>query len=440
MRSLRKSLTLSLTAILILVFICLLALISFSISKVAQDQLLMHLEHDGDALLAGLSIAPDGQLQLTEASVEEVYRRPYSGNYYLIHSAGNSLSSPSLAGATLTASRLPPDQRASSKTVGPDGQSLLVLSRGVSRDGQALQIVVAEDLADLDRQVREQGMFILIILLPVLIAAVLMQRYIISRELEPLTRSGEALQRLGRGEIERLDIELPSEVQPLVDEVNHLLVMVNRRLAQSRTSIGNLAHALKTPLAMLFRLADDGSLPAATRNALQEQLRSIHDRLERDLKRARLAGQHHGGSGIALRSELNDLCGVLRAIYHDKALQIETTAPEGTLPYDREDMLELIGNLADNAAKWACTRIRIDISEQGAWLAIQVADDGPGCSPADREHLVQRGLRLDEKRPGHGLGLSICHEIVDFYGGSIVFLEDAALGGLRVEIKLPSSP
>lgn len=437
MTSLRKSLTLSLTAILVVVFLCLWASISFAISKVAQDQLLMHLEHDGDALIAGLSINGGGRLHLLEASVEQVYRQANSGHYYTIRSAGDAIESPSLAGASLATPPLPPGQRSSLKIPGPGGQTVLVLARGVKLYGQALQVVVGEDLRELNREVKEQSIFILLIIIPILVAAVLMQRFIIGRELGPLTRAEEALQRLGRGEIERIDVDLPGEVQPLVDEVNRLLLLVNRRLAQSRTAIGNLAHALKTPLAMLFRVADDAAVPGETRQILREQTDAIHGRLERELKRARLAGGQHAGSSIHLRRELEDLAKVLQVIYREKNPQIEIVAPAGPLPYDREDLLELLGNLADNACKWAQRTVRIDIAEAAPGLRIRVADDGPGCSPDDCERLMQRGLRLDESKPGHGLGLAICREIVDFYGGEMQFAPDVELGGLAVSIRLP---
>lgn len=437
MTSLRKSLTLSLTAILVVVFLCLWASISFAISKVAQDQLLMHLEHDGDALMSGLTINGGGRLHLLEASVEQVYRQANSGHYYTIRSAGDAIESPSLAGASLATPPLPPGQRSSLKIPGPGGQTVLVLARGVTLHGEDLLVVVGEDLQELHREVEEQSIFILLIIIPILVAAVLMQRLIIGRELGPLVRAEEALQRLGRGEIERIDLELPSEVQPLVNEVNRLLLLVNRRLAQSRTAIGNLAHALKTPLAMLFRVADDATIPGETRQTLREQTDVIHGRLERELKRARLAGGQHGGSSIQLRRELEDLAKVLQAIYHEKDPQIEIAAPDGALPYDREDLLELLGNLADNACKWARRTVRIDIAEAAPGLRIRVADDGPGCSPADCERLMQRGLRLDESKPGHGLGLAICREIVDFYGGDMQFAPDPELGGLAVCIHLP---
>lgn len=279
---------------------------------------------------------------------------------------------------------------------------------------------------------------VLLIILPILGTAVVLQSLIISRALMPLVHVQRALQQIGRGEVSRIDVESPTEIRPLVDEVNRLLTLVNRRLTQSRTAIGNLAHALKTPLAMLFRAADDASLPAAIRETLQEHTKTIHGRLERELKRARLAGGEAVGGRIDLGAELELMVRVLHSIYREKDLSIVIAAPEGTVPFDREDVLELVGNLADNACKWAKSAVSIDAKYQETenTICIRVSDDGPGCSEEQYEHLKTRGLRLDESRAGHGLGLSICTEIVAFYGGELSFGRDKTLGGLEVTATL----
>ena len=437
MTSLRKSLTISLTATLVVVFLCFLAAVNFGIHKVAREQLLMHLTHDGNSLLSGISVDAHGHLQLLEASVEAVYRQPDSGHYYTIISRGESLVSPSLAGTAPLGQTLSPGHHVIARTVGAGQQKLLLLVRRVELFGKPVQIAVAEDLMDLERAVKDQSLFILMLVLPGLILAVLLQLYVVNRQLAPLKRAEEELQRLGRGEIQRVELRLPSEVQPLIDEVNRLLQLVSRRLTQSRTAIGNLAHALKTPLAVLFRLADDAALSADFRHALQEQTRTIHGRVETELKRARLAGFRQSGTGVQLLSELNGLAAVLQAIYRDKHLNIEVVAPDKALPYDREDLLELLGNLGDNACKWARSRVRIEVSESTPALVMRVADDGPDCPPAERERLIMRGVRLDESLPGHGLGLAICREITDFYGGTLAFETDPALGGLAVVATLP---
>lgn len=437
MTSLRKSLTLSLAGTLVVIFLSFLAAVHFAINKVAREQLLMHLTHDGNSLLSGISVDAHGHLQLLEASVEAVYRQPDSGHYYTITSPGETLASPSLAGTEPLGQKLAQGQYVIERNVGNSQQKLLVLVRSLELHGRPIQLAVAEDLTDLEREVRDQSVFILMLVVPGLILAVLLQLYVVNRELAPLTRAEEELQRLGRGEIKQFEMTLPSEVQPLIDEVNRLLQLVNRRLTQSRTAIGNLAHALKTPLAVLFRLADDPALSPEVRRALKEQTQAIHGRVETELKRARLAGFRQSGMGVQLQSELGELAQVLQAIYRDKQLNIDVVAPDKSLPYDREDLLELVGNLGDNACKWARTRVRIEATETAQALVIRVADDGPGCPAADRERMLSRGTRLDESVPGHGLGLAICREITDFYGGELAFETDPELGGLAVVATLP---
>lgn len=139
-----------------------------------------------------------------------------------------------------------------------------------------------------------------------------------------------------------------------------------------------------------------------------------------------------------LHAELQDMAKVLAGIYREKNLDIATDAPDRLVPYDREDLLELLGNLADNACKWARRQVRIQASEgANGGLRLRVADDGPGCAPEMTERIGKRGVRLDESMPGHGLGLAICQDIVDVYGGSLQIGCDPALGGLSVEVQLP---
>lgn len=440
MTSLRRDLSVSLTLILVVVFLFLWASLSFAINKVAEDQLLMHLEHDGDSLVTGLSLDASGNLQLTEAVMEEVYRHPGSGHYFTVRTGnGRLLKSPSLGSNDLSTPTLQPGHRTSRRIDGPNHQTVLILARGIMVDGKLIQVLVGEDLGPMSREVKEQSLAVLLLIVPLLAAAVVLQGWMISRALRPLARVHQALRQIGRGEVNQIDLEAPDEIRPLVDELNRLLVLVSRRLVQSRTAIGNLAHALKTPLAMLFRVADDGTLPKAIREMLQDQTSTIHGRIERELKRARLSGGDAGGGNVNLRAELDVMVKVLASIYREKNLEIEIHAPDAGLPYDREDLLELIGNLADNACKWAQGKVWIEVEEQrdGAGLRIRVADDGPGCAEETHELLTTRGLRLDESKDGHGLGLAICHEIVSFYGGRMTLTRDALLGGLEVTIELP---
>jgi signal transduction histidine kinase len=267
--------------------------------------------------------------------------------------------------------------------------------------------------------------------------AIFLQSMSVRRSLRPLAGIRADLQAVGRGEKSHIDAPAPREIQPLVDEVNRLLAVVERRMHQSRNAIGNLAHALKTPLSILFRAVADPAIadhPGLARQ-LGEQTQTIHQRIELELKRARLSGSAQPGAGFNPQAELATLARLLDAMYQDKHVQITLSAPDRLLPYNREDMLELIGNLADNACKWARTTVNISLECPDEGFTLTVADDGLGCPEADLPHLTQRGLRLDETQPGHGLGLAMVHDIVEFYGGSLQFGRCPELGGFRVSLR-----
>ena len=438
--TLRARLTLTLTLILIAVFVGLWIALSMAITKVAQDQLLTHLEHDGDALLAALSFDALGRLKIAESNIEEVYLREHSGHYFVVRTArGQMLKSGSLGQDNLEVGPFEPERKGHAQLAGPEGQSVLALTRGFYVQGETLGITVAENLAEMNDDVREQSLSALGLILPLLLAAVVLQSLSVKRALRPLTGIQVELHLINKGEINEIEGEVPGEIRPLVDEINSLLKVVRRRLMQSRTAVGNLAHALKTPLAVLFRIADEKVLTEDILLELKHQTGNIREKLERELKRARLAGGESFSTQINVREELQIMVRVLQAIYRNKDLSITIEAPEQLIALDREDMVELLGNLADNACKWASSQvaIRVTTPKDYAGIQIEVADDGPGCDPKQAQMLGQRGLRLDENTAGHGLGLAICHDIVDLYTGEIHFIRDPNWGGLLVRVRLP---
>jgi len=213
---------------------------------------------------------------------------------------------------------------------------------------------------------------------------------------------------------------------------------VVRRLQQSRTAIGNLAHALKPSLALLFRVAEHPAFNdyPELRQQLQTQTDSIHRAIERELKRARIAGNQQASIAFNPAAELTTLAQLLQTIYADKQLEINVSAPDVPVHFDREDMLGMIGNLLDNACKWATHTINVEISFAQT-LTISVADDGPGCDGLDAQLVTQRGLRLDESIPGHGLGLAIVQDIAEFYEGELQISRSQALGGFLATVRLP---
>ena len=232
---------------------------------------------------------------------------------------------------------------------------------------------------------------------------------------------------------------MPLELEPLVTQINHLLAHTEDTLKRSRNALGNLGHALKTPLAVLISLANDPRLAAypQIQNTLCEQLEQIQQRMSRELNRARLAGDALPGAQFDADAELPGLLSTLGMIHGEHLQLTHNVAPGLLLPWDREDMLELLGNLLDNACKWADSQVELSISQTGDGFVIEVQDDGPGIPETERDQVFSRGMRLDEQASGHGLGLGIVRDIVEAWGGKLQ-LGTAEIGGLLVSIKLPA--
>ncbi|MGE8324238.1 MAG: ATP-binding protein, partial [Pseudomonas sp.] len=207
---------------------------------------------------------------------------------------------------------------------------------------------------------------------------------------------------------------------------------------RSRNALGNLGHALKTPLAVLLSLASSERLQGLpeVRAQMCEQLQQIQQRLARELNRARLAGDALPGAQFDCDAELPGLLATLGLI-HGEGLLLSRDVPPGLLlPWDREDFLELLGNLLDNACKWADNEVKLSIAPEAERYRLWVDDDGPGIPESQRQQVLERGSRLDEQVDGHGLGLGIVRDIVEAWGGCLTLLE-SPLGGLRVSIDLP---
>ncbi|MNE33720.1 Virulence sensor histidine kinase PhoQ [compost metagenome] len=271
-----------------------------------------------------------------------------------------------------------------------------------------------------------------------LILILVLQRITVTRSLRPLERARQQIAQLQQGQRSQLDAEVPSELVPLVGQINHLLSHTEDSLRRSRNALGNLGHALKTPLAVLLSLASSERLQGLpeVRAQMREQLQQIQERLARELNRARLAGDALPGAQFDCDAELPGLLGTLGMIHGEGLLLASDVSPGVLLPWDREDVLELLGNLLDNACKWADSEVRVGIASNAEGYRLWVDDDGPGIAQDQRQQVLERGSRLDEQVAGHGLGLGIVRDIVDAWGGRLALLE-SPLGGLRVSIDLP---
>ncbi|MCG3170308.1 MAG: Adaptive-response sensory-kinase SasA [Pseudomonadales bacterium] len=404
---------------------------SLLFERALREHALGLLEDDARSVLAAIQSGPQGPW-IDPQHLPRVFERPLSGRYFVVQSARGSWRSRSLWDHEL---QLPATAGAVPGLIaGPRGQRLLCLRADYRRHGEAIAVIVAADVAPLLADFRRIGLLLLGLGAATVVLLTAIQRaWIRHAALAPLQRARRQVQELAEGRRDRLDDAVPVELQALVAEINRLLAHTAQSLARSRQALGNLGHALKTPLAVLLALAERADDPLRSR--LQEQLAQMQQRIGRELGRARTAGAARGAPRFAPREEIPLLVQALRQA-HRRDLTITWEAPASSLPLERDDMLELLGNLLDNACKWARASVALRIVCLPRQVLIEVGDDGPGIAEDRATDALTRGSRLDEQTPGHGLGLAIVGDIVAAYHGELA-LGRAVQGGLSVSIRLP---
>ncbi|BDM23888.1 MULTISPECIES: sensor histidine kinase [Pseudomonas] len=435
MKSIQARLSLGLVAVLVVVGVVLAQLTLWLFEAGLQRYLENGLRKESENLLVALVRGPNG-LQLDERRISAAYQRPFSGYYFRIDFDQGTWRSRSLWDLDMPKPAAP--GLSDSHELGPEGQQLLALRADYRRLGQNISISVAQDYSPVREGFRRLQQVGLGMGLVALLIVLVLQRITVTRSLRPLERARQQIAQLQQGQRSQLDAQVPSELAPLVGQINHLLSHTEDSLRRSRNALGNLGHALKTPLAVLLSLASSERLKALpeVQAQLREQLEQIQQRLARELNRARLAGDALPGAQFDCDAELPGLLATLGMI-HGEGLLLERDVPPGLLlPWDREDVLELLGNLLDNACKWADSEVRLGIAPTTEGYRLWVDDDGPGIPESQRLQVLERGSRLDEQVDGHGLGLGIVRDIVEAWGGRLALLE-SALGGLRVSIELP---
>jgi signal transduction histidine kinase len=428
--SLERSLQWTLGLLVPVVILALTAAAAWMLGATAEQFVASRLRHDADALLAGLT----PEATAIDRPLPPVYAQPFSGHYYAVRLGdGRLIRSRSLWDFVLEVDPLTPGATALEHRRGPLGQHLLLWRSGYERDGRAFTVAVAEDVNPLLAQLGRLALAGLALAALGVGALLVIQRRVLRRGFRRIDVIRGEIAGLAAGEVDRLSEDVPAEVRPLVREVNGLIDGWREHLARSRNALGNLAHALKSPLNLiLLHHQHDPGDPVAEPAARMRGL------IERELRRARLAGERSPGRHFRPRADLADLVDGIRTLHGDRDLDIRTRveAPE-RLAFDQEDMLELLGNLLDNAAKWARCRIAVTLSAN-AGLRISVEDDGPGVPPGAAALLAQRGGRLDETVPGHGLGLAIVGDIARALGGQVELGRSATLGGFRATVQLPA--
>jgi signal transduction histidine kinase len=400
-----------------------------------------------ESLIAVTETDPDDRPVLRRAPGEPRFERPYSGWYWQIKGAGGgdddgtALRSKSLWDQSLdTGADDPSGAVRSYRIAGPQNQKLRVVTRRITLPGVAapFQFAVAADLAELETETRPfnllLGMSLAGLWLGLMIAVALQVKY----GLRPLERLRAGLVEIRTGRAERLEGDFAAEVEPLARELNALVGQIGRVVEHARTHVGNLAHALKTPLSVMSNEAQREQGPLA--EAVRRQTEVMGRQVDHHLARARAAAT---ANVIGARTDVSPVVEGLRRtltrIYATREISIEVDGIDGAVfRGDSQDLEEMIGNVVDNACKWARHAVRVDIGRHGGFLRIVVEDDGDGLPEDHRREALRRGARLDETVPGSGLGLAIVQEIAGLYDGSLE-LGEASLGGLRVELLVPEA-
>ncbi|MEW6331789.1 MAG: ATP-binding protein [Pseudomonadota bacterium] len=338
-----------------------------------------------------------------------------------------------------------PGERVYTQTGGGEAPARLILSFATRWEGggepQIYVFHVAERLDEHLAQIRQfrRGLFgwLAAATLLLLVAQALILRW----GLAPLRRVAQDLSEMEAGRTQALSGRYPVELQPLIDNLNALLAEARTHLQRYRDTLGNLAHSLKTPLAVLRGSVEAKAPVEELRAVAQEQLQNMNQIVEYQLQRAAAAGRTALSTPLPVLPPARKLLAALEKVYAAKALRVETgIGPEVMFRGDEGDLLEILGNVADNAFKWARTRVRVQArnpaaDEAGARFVLRVEDDGPGIPEDLAEQVRERGARADAATPGHGLGLAVVQEIVELYDGELV-IGRSPLGGATIEVRM----
>ena len=405
-------------------------------------------------LVADVASPEEGNDKFPQSIGEPLFELPLSGWYWQVTRLDTPKpelhSSRSLWDSNLP--RLPNSKDASALSAGyqkgyaqgPEDVRLRLVERNIDLgdDGRYL-IEVAGNASEIDEEMlsfdRVIGATFAVLAGALLLTTALQVRF----GLFPLKRISESLAAIRSGRAERLQGEFPVEIASLARETNALLDANREIVERARTHVGNLAHALKTPLSVIFNEAAARSGDPLAKKVL-EQTEIMRDQVARQLERARLAARFTVvGTLIDVPPIVTALARTMEKLHRERDIAIAIDAPEHSyFRGEGQDLEQMVGNLVDNACKWAQSRVAIEVvaerpaGEDKPRVRIIVDDDGPGLSPSEREQVALRGQRLDESKPGSGLGLSIVVELAGLYDG-VLSLGTAPIGGLRAELALP---
>ena len=402
------------------------------------------LDHHATELAAIITIRPDGRAAITQPLSDHRFSEPTSGYYWQVQTSGTTpLRSASLGDRTLTPSTPSRSGTESYRIVVTDSAGPIMQTERVATappDGRTVQILVAIDVREIDDVMNGLQLTIIVSLATIalgLIAAAVAQ---VTFGLRPLSRVRQALRAISLGHARRLPDDLPPEVAPLAQGMNEVLAANEKVVQRARIQAGNLAHALKTPLAVLIDEAERMEARGQPGEIILQQCERMRRQIEHHLARARAAASSASvASATPLSPAIAALISAIASLHRDRGLRFDQPVVDIGLVVlcEAEDLDEMLGNLLDNAAKWAHSTVAVRVATPTpGWVRITVEDDGPGM-PDDAPEIVFRvGERMDEAMPGSGLGLAIVRDVAEAYGGS-ARLDHSMLGGAAVSLELP---
>ncbi|MCP4077938.1 MAG: sensor histidine kinase [Gammaproteobacteria bacterium] len=432
MYSLKKRLNKSLIINMILVMVVMLFTLNIYIQQLVTEQVLTRLQHDAESLVSIIQQDTDNNWSVNPAQISTVYNRVFSGHYYIVKTPQGIIRSRSLFDFEISIPDIANGQSTSYQVKGAGEETWLVWQQVINKNDSPLQVWVAEDIAPFQQQLVH---FLIIIFLLVVTASatlIYLQQRILHKAFNIFDELRSNLQSIRQGETEKSGAIVPLEISPLVDEIEMLVEQLRQRIQRTRNAIGNLAHEIKRPLQILSLHLESGQ----DKQSATQSFKDIQTIVDRELRRAKISGSNVVGGTFRINEELPYLLEVLNRIYPTINMQENYQGDLKAVNLDRDDMMELTGNLLDNACKFAHSTIKLDIKREQSGLTISVEDNGPGVDPALFEKITGKGLRLDETVQGHGLGLSICTDIIDSYKGRLSF-SHSELGGLKVVAFIP---
>ena len=403
-----------------------------------------HLEE----IAAAAEVGDDGRLKLTWEPADPRFKPPLSGWYWEVRAGSRVLRrSASLGEATLPVASPGPGRPSQIREIDwPHDECLRVMVQDIRlpEKDEALTVLVAGPRREIRADVRALARLLGLALATLALALGALALVQVGYGLRPLATVRNALNEIRSGSRTRLNVDAsPVEVQPLMDEINELLGERERQLQRAKAEAGDLAHALKTPIAIIGNEA--ARIGGEAGSALRTETHRMQRVVEHHLLRARTAAGHRSASrSAAVAPVLDDVRLTVSKLSPELALTIEA-ADNAFFAGDADDLGEMIGNLAENAAKWAVSRIAVSATAESGRLLVRVEDDGPGLADSEYATAKTRGERLDRRLPrdtagarGHGLGLSIVTELALLYGGRLS-LDRSPLGGLLATLDLPSA-